>query len=303
LSYAPSYRVVVRNQGGDLRQVLLPAPQTDLPDTHVGISLDNFAGQTIVLSFEEQSSTNSWGWQPGQIRQYAIIDNVSIKDKNNNELLVNGDFSSNLTGWKTNDPQELQNMTSDSRKLEGLDVKRSFFTAPSKHWGRWVDVFSNSTGSPVSRTITYDTQLGSNGGGVIYTSTSGTTSLTSWDSRAYTSGVPGVPDGSRDIGWVFGNASSVNFISYPNIGSSDIITVTFDITVPAGGSVALVNFIIMDGHDTGGETPIGYDSAKKANAIDVVATDIVKNFWIDKPQYLQGMTQEQIVAIKPGQYN
>ena len=294
--YTPSYRVVIRSENGTLLRTLFSAP-SGTRQVHTD-TLNEFVGQKIVLSFEERSSTPAIS-----IRSlpYAIIDDVSVKDGNNNEYVINGDFETGTlvstpvgSSWTTNTPQEVQNMTSGSRNLEGLDVKRSFYAAPNKLWGRWVDVFSNNTGAAISKTVTYETQLGSGGGGVIYSSTSGTKSLTAWDDRVNN------PTGSRDLGWVFGNASTVNFTSDDGTGSgSDLIDVAFNITVPAGGKVALVNFIIMNGHDTGGDAPTGYSSSKKASAIDAVAADIASHFWDDpQHQYLRGVTQQQVDAIK-----
>jgi len=258
-----------------------------------------YAGQKVILSFEVHGSNLPGG------QSYAIVDNVSIQDFSNNVrqgFVTNGDFENGLTGWTTNTPAEVQNVTSGPRaNLQGLTVTRSFYTVPNKLWGRWVDVFSNPTGSAITRTVTYETSLGSGGYGIIYDpvsySTTTTTpppqALTSWDT-SYTN--PAFGDGTRDIGLVFGRASSVNFISDDGTGAvgSDLIEVSYVITVPAGGKVALVNFVLMDGTDTGHQTTL--DITAKATEIDTEAKNILTKFWTD-PQYLEGMTGEQIGII------
>jgi hypothetical protein len=81
------------------------------------------------------------------------------------------------------------------------------------------------------------------------------------------------------------------------------ITVTYNISVPAGGSIAIVNFVLMDGTDTGrsgilGSTPYlpANGSTWQATEIDAAAKDILTNFWNDT-QYRTGMTQAQINAV------
>jgi len=295
--YGPSYRVAIRDLSGSLLRSVETTTSNHRQDHDPGtiLVLNQFAGQTIVLSFEFRSSTSSLATPPyGQFsmtsQTYAIIDDVSIT-ANATEYVTNGTFESgNLTGWTTNSPAEIQNMTSGSRNLEGLDVQRSFYTSPNKLWGRWVDVYENKTGSDITKTVVYETALGYNGAGIIYSSSTGTKSLTAWDNAT----------GSRDIGWVFGNtnAGSVVFTSDDGTGTwgSDFIDVSYNITVPAGGRVAIVNFILMDGRATGNVAPLG-NLTKKATAIDAVAADILSNFWNDT-QYITGMTQQQVDAIK-----
>jgi len=295
--YQTSFKVAVRDLDGTLLNN--PPYQNPLPDnlsltaTHTHyMDLSAFAGKTIILSFEETGSMTSFDAAPA----YAIIDNVTVND-GTNELVQNGDFETgDLTGW-TVSTSEVQNITSGSRPVDGLDVKRSFYTVPNKLWARWVDVFKNNTAAKISTTISYETVLGAYDGtmSIIY-STPGTTNkaLTSWDASGQI----------RDIGLVYGNAASVDFISYDGIDGSDTITVSYDITVPAGGRVAIVNFALMSGTDTGLTAELTvvdpgtgqFITETKAAEIDTEAANIVNNFWTDW-QYRKGMTQEQINAI------
>ncbi len=283
--YNPSYRVVARDVNGTLLRELYNYTGTNPPSGHsvdIGISYA-LGGKNIVLSFEFKSMTEPWN------RAFAVVDSVSVKDMSGAEYVTNGNFETgDLTGWTANTPSEVQNITSGMRPLEGLNVTRSFYTLPNNLWARWVDVFENTTAGPITRTVTYDTSLGSSGAGIIYY-TPGTNSkaLTSWDGAAE----------DRDIGMVFGSgatkvdmgpsASALN-----SFDGNQYILVTYDITVPANGRVAIVNFIIMDGTDTG---QLGVYTAK-ATEIDTEAAKIMSNFWTDV-QYRAGMTQQQIDAI------
>jgi hypothetical protein len=197
-----------------------------------------------------------------------------------------------------NNPVELQNMTSSPETIDGLDVTRSFYTVPNKLWGRWVDVFENQTAAAITATVEYDTNLGSDDCGILYlTPGTGGQALTGWDGTAQET--PAVPDSSsndRDFGFVFGTVDSVDFTTATAIDAcdgSDGITHSYTITVEPGQKAAIVNFIIMNGIDTG-ETAT--DATALATAIDTEAKAIVAHFWTDG-QYRTGMTQEQIDVI------
>ena len=272
-----TFSVVARDTAGTELAVLFHETNTSGSGTRTA-DLTAYAGQTIVLSFEHK----------GQ-KAPIVIDNVSVTDGAATEFVHNGDFETgSLAPWTANTAAKvIQNITSGTRTLEGLDVTRSFYTVPNKLWGRWVDVFSNSTGSDITKTITYYTNLGSDGYGIIYyTPGTSNNALTSWDGGT----------GDRDIGYVFGNATSVPFTSASALDTddgNDSIYATYNITVPAGGKVAIVNFIIMDGTNTG---LTAMDITAKATEIDTAAAAIVANFWTDS-QYRKGMTHEQIKAI------
>lgn len=273
-----TFRLVVRDTSGAELAEIYSLTNNDISDTYNGTAnLTAYKGQTIVLSFEHKGQGSP-----------IVVDNVSVND-GTTEFVTNGNFETgSLTPWTANTAANvIQNITSGVRTLEGLNVTRSFYTVPNKLWGRWVDLFSNPTSADITKTITYNTDLGSDHWGVIYY-TPGTSNkaITSWDTHA----------NDRDIGYVFGNATSVNFTSVTIFGvgnGNDSIPVTYDITVPAGGKVAIVNFLIMSGTATG---QTAADLTARATDIDTVGADIVANFLNDW-QYRMGMTQEQINAI------
>jgi hypothetical protein len=277
----PIYRVVVRDTAGNLLQTLFSTTVSSGVTSHTA-DLTAYAGRSVILSFERFGSVKG---------NSVSIDDVSIRDFNLNEFVTNGDFETgdinvnDPNGWFTNYPNEIQNITSGARMLEGLRVQRSFFTLPSQLWGRWVDVFENNTSLPISKAVTYTTNLGSGSTGIIYgLDENGTIytspdpnikALTSWDGNGNV----------RDVGIVFAGASgvtlptTVTFISdngFGNGNGSDVIEETFNIIVPAGDSVAIVHFVVMDATRT-------FDTAASigdpAADIDTAVEDIVNNFW------------------------
>jgi len=287
---APSYRVVVRSTSGtELAELYSVTTATSIPLASHAADLTAYKNQTIVLSFEQK------GPHENGKACYTIIDDVSVKDNGGagTERVTNGTFESgDLTGWTTNTPAESQNVMTAARDVAGLSVTRSFYTSPDKLWGRWVDLFENKTTSAVTATVHYETDLGSSGCGVIYSTPTSTglasgKALTSWDGSGDT----------RDIGWVFGSKAEAPAFTSDDLNSctvgSELIDVAFTITVPAKGKVSLVNFILMSGTNTGMLSPI---VTTKATAIDTEADNILTKFWTDK-QYRNGMTRDQINTV------
>jgi hypothetical protein len=290
------FRVLLRSPvtSGVLETIYIKSGKVG--DTKTGVAdITSYSGSRVVLSIEVRSG----------FEYNSIIDDVSVTDSSSSpvEFVINGDFETgDLTGWMTNDPQEIQNMTSGARTVDGLTVTRSFYTVPNNLWGRWVDVFANSSGSAIATTIEYETNLGSDGWGIIYqTPNTGGTAYTTWDgARALTSwdgwGGGGFMDSDRDVGFVFGTADRVEFLSddgFNNGNGSDVISFYYRIYVPHGAKVAIVNFIVMSG-ESNEATALSFSD--KASTIDSEIQNIVNTFW-DNDKYRRGMTQEQIESI------
>lgn len=278
----PSYfQVVVRDAGGALLATLYREEnQSVLTGAWGTASLTAFAGQTVTLSFEQRSPSG----------EASVIDDVSVIDADTGtEYVVNGDFESGATGWSLPVLPVAQNIASGVRTVAGLGtVQRHFFTQPDVLWGRMIDVFTNTTGADVAATITYTSYLGSSGAGVIYEVPGAPTkALATWDGERQ----------DRDAGFVFGARTSVSFSSSTDLALNNgeyVITWTFDVTIPAGQSITLVNFAILSETDTG---QTAADVTARATEVDTLAADIANNFRTNFA-YQRGMTQAQLDTLK-----
>lgn len=281
---ATYFRVVLRDASGTLLETCYETTPDgtsgtwgnfDLPDRY---RQDPTIGP-VSLSFEQ------WGGI-GSVRGTPIKD-VSVSD-GTTEFVRNAEFANNGEHWVVTGDRASQNLRSGTRTLEGLDVTRMFYTEPTKLWGRMTDEFTNRTGAPITATVHYLTNLGSDAYGVIYpTAGAETKALGTWDGASF----------DRDSGWVHGNAKQVTFTSVTTKGASDgsgDITVSFDITVPAGGTVTLANFLLLSGATTGVDA---LDITARCTLIDEEAVKIANNFRTDV-SYQRGMTQLQLDTLQ-----
>lgn len=275
---SPSIRVVLRDAAGALLETLIDGEfqgeQT--------FDLSEYAGTAaLILSVEVVGGPFVGAW----------IDDVSVQS-GETEYVQNGDFESgDLTGWVHGAVATSHNVTSGVRAVGDLQVTRSFHTLPGRKWARWVDVFENTAQADVTTNVTYSTDLGSDGAGVIFASEDHT-SLAGWDS---------VGD-DRDVGLVFAGTGSavtptVSFESTPTLGAydgNDEVTVVYPITVPAGGRVAIVSFVVMNGVSTGSIAGVTLE----AHPADVEAVNAaIVAGWGTDPVYQDGMTPEQRAAV------
>lgn len=266
---------VVVESGGNDTEVFNIANTSGSGTENIDISA--YAGQNIKLSFVY--SSDSW---------YALIDTISIQDQNNIEFVTNGDFEGNtLTGWTANEPQETQNVTFGSRVVSdaNVTVTRSFYTKPNSLWARYADVYENNTSAPVDINVSYYTNLGSDDYGIIYdTPETANKAITTWDGD----------NSDRDIGFVFGNASHVEYTSDDGLGNgngSDSMNIHYrNVNIPANSKITIVNFVIMNGKDT---ADTAGDIDAKATEIDIAAKAIVDGMAAGTEEYYRGMTSEQ----------
>lgn len=272
------WQVVVRNrETGAVLATLYRDSAAGFVGNFKTASLDAFIGQAVLLSFEQTNPARG-----------TLLETVSAVDANGKQYIVNGDFTQGLAGWMVPAPQVLQNLQSGVRTLHGLQITRAFYTQPNVLWGRFVDTFVNTGSSPVNITAQYVSILGSGGAGVIYAPAGASASaLTSWDGSAK----------ARDVGLLYGSGAVVRFQSSTALATADgsaDITTDYAITVPAGGTVALAQFLIMTGVNTGRTAA---DVNARATQVDTLAADIATNFR-SSAIYQRGMTQAQLDALK-----
>lgn len=285
-------QVVVRDAAGALLAILFRVDGSGVTGTWGSASLAAFAGQTVVLSFEQRI----WAGGPysnNNLPRGSVLDDVSVKDGANTEFVVNGDFEAEGTGWTISASKASQNVRTGTRTVNGLEVQRTFYTQPNLLWARLTDVFHNPTAAPIVAEVSYETDLGSDGLGIIYPTPGATQkALTAWDYKSN-----GGRDGDRDVGFAFGTADLVDYKSDTALGArngSDQLLFKFNITVPAGGSVTLMNFVVMSGIDTG---LTATDITARSTEVDTQLADIANNFRTNFV-YQRGLTQAQLDTVK-----
>ncbi|MGJ7528266.1 hypothetical protein [Variovorax sp. GB1P17] len=272
-------QVVLRDTSGGLLQTIYRIDSNG-PSGPPGFAwLTAYVGQVVVLSFEQCN-----GGQGTSIEMVSVDDSAP----RSRSFVVNGDFSAGLSGWTVSQTRGVQNIRSGARTLRGLEVQRTFYAQPNQLWGRMTDTFHNPSASSITAKVTYTSFLGSSDAGVIYPPAGAPLkALTVWD---------GMGNG-RDAGFVFGAADSVSYLSASALNTQDggsTVTTDFDITVPAGGTVTLANFLIL----TGTNTWIGATStAARATDVDTQAAAIAANFRTDV-LYQRGLTQLQLDTLK-----
>lgn len=272
-------QVVVRSLAGDVLTTIYRASDTGATGSWGSGDLTAHAGETVVLSFEYDGPAVSG----------TTIDDVSVLDSATVpvQFVTNGDFEAGGTGWVVPTTKVAQNVRSGMRTLNGLNVQRSFFTQPNKLWARMTDEFVNPTASSITATVKYYTNLGSDDYGIIYpTPGAGNRALTTWDGD----------NSDRDIGLVHGAMDAITYTSDDGLGNgngSDSIEFSRSITVPAGGRVTVVNFVVMSGTDT---ADTATDINARATEVDTVAAAIANNFRTDV-SYQRGMTQDQLDTL------
>ena len=251
------------------------------PFNIVDKNITSLTGQSIRLLFAFNSAIG-----------YAQVDAVSATVKEGGgytEYVTNGDFETgDLTSWNVIEPSMSQNYTGGTRTLGDINVTRSFYTKPNSLWGRWVDVYENITDTEVNAMIEYNSDLGSDGSGIIY-HTPGTSeqALTTWDGDS----------SDRDIGFVIGSKTSLDFTSEDGLGNGngdEYIDFDYNVTIPANSKISIVNFILLSGIQTGDSAT---DITAKATEIDNAAKAVYDGMKARNPLYLRGMTQEQIDTI------
>lgn len=283
-------QVVVRDTAGALLATLFRTNFSGTTGTWGSAPLTAFMGQTVVLSFEQRAWSrdgiwgNTWG---------TVIDNVSVKDSINHEFVTNGDFEASNSGWTVSAAKVAQNVRSGVRTLKGLEVQRTFFTQPNQLWARTTDEFHNPTAAPINAVVTYETNLGSDRNGIIYpTPGAAQKALSAWDFKSN-----GGLIGDRDVGIAFGTADTVAYQSDTALGArqgADDLRFSFDISVPAGGTITLTNFVVMTGTDTG---LTATDITARATQVDTQVADIANNFRTNNA-YQRGLTQAQLDTLQ-----
>lgn len=238
------------------------------------IDLAPLAGQSVLLTFE----------LIGTPRSAVAIDDVSLMS-GATQLIANGNFESGaLAPWTVTGPDQPSQVVSGKRTVGGLVVERRVFARPERRWARFVDRFQNTGSSAVTTEVSYLHELGALSDAVIQASGGGK-AFSSWDASGFS-------PARRDLAVVYGTSPlPAAYRGATGLGAGDgspWAWTRFPLTVPAGQTRVIVQFVVLTESRTG-------DTAASAAARSVLADQeaaaIVSGFWSD-PAYREGMTAE-----------
>ncbi len=246
--YGPLYQVVLRDAttGAALGAPLFSSSDPSVYGTE-SVTRSGLPAQ-VVLSFELRSAAEG----------YAAIDDVTLADGAGAVTLANGDFeAAGLSPWAANAGAESQNVRSGPRSVGAavteLQVTRTFYAPPSATWGRLVDVFENTGTATVTTQAVYFTILG--GATPVAAVRDAGATVVGWDADAT----------ARDVGLVFGDGTA--FVA----DGDPFVFVVHDLSVPAGGKVALVHFVVQLGGAAGGATSADVPASTDAECTTIAA--------------------------------
>jgi hypothetical protein len=238
--HGPSYRVALRDPATDELLATISSVTSDVPGARRAPVPAGLPSQ-VELSFELRGAAGS----------YAVVDDVALWDGAIATTI--GDFEAGRGAWTPNAGAESQNVRSAPRDVGPLRVTRTFYAPPAAPWARLVDVFENTGAAPVTTSAVYVTTLG--GSAPLAAVRADGRAVVGWDAARDV----------RDVGIVGGSGQAL----VGGSGSADQYLV-HRITVPAGGRVALVHFVVQlaaaEGGVTEGDVPEGTDAACAAIA-------------------------------------
>ena len=129
--------------------------------------------------------------------------------------------------------------------MSGLSVTRKIYVPTTDAWARIIEFFTNPGATPITVQVRIDTNVGSDGSTVITASQSGDTLFTTADRWLTTDDSDGTGDPSLNHNyWGAGGSvmpSAVSMTTFSCAGTQGPI-VTYDLTVPAGATVAIMTF-------------------------------------------------------------
>jgi hypothetical protein len=190
----------------------------------------------------------------------------------------------------------------NTQAIGGLNVSRRIFVPTNDAFARWLNIFENPTGAPISFTMITGNNLGSDANTVLVTTADGdgiAEPTDNWATSFQQFSVPTAPNGvgtSSDVrlGHVFqgpGAPIQMNGISFVN--GDDNPFWSYAVTVPAGGRIIIMNFAT-------GQPSRAAAAAKSAelvglpdNAVQCMTEDEVA----DVANFVAGVPEPPVVTI------
>jgi MYXO-CTERM domain-containing protein len=243
------------------------------------IANDASAQCTFPATLETLTDGDGYTWD---IRGNGTIGNGSIDSYDvGQSLKVDGAYFPDATATQVSELSGRQ-VVFGPMTMSGLEVTRKVYVPSTEGWARFVEIFDNPTAAPISVTVQIETNFGSDSSTVTTATSSGDTTFTTAD---YWAATDDSSDGSADPSlvhnyWTPGAQvapSAVSETTYSCAGTQGHL-VTFDLTVPANGTLALMHFASQNGN--------------RANAASTGAA-----LQATPPASTQGLTPDELTAI------
>ena len=163
--------------------------------------------------------------------------------------------------------------------LSGLSVTRRVYVPTTEAWARFLDTFTNSTAAPITATVIVQSNYGSDSGTAILASSSGDMTLSSADRWVTT-------DDATDSGAdpslchvMYGTGAAVAPATITNAAFScfgtEGMSVTYTLTVPAGGTVRLLYFESQNMNRAGALVScMSFDTLAASTTSDIPAAEL-----------------------------
>jgi hypothetical protein len=274
---AATWRVVIRDATSGLVLVAAHDGQALLSGPVTPVDATAAAGKQVTVDFELLGSP----------RGFVFVDDVSLVSTT--EHLLNGGFElASIAPWTVIGEEQPCQVVAGRRTVGGLEIERRVFARPDRRWARFVDVFRNTSTAAITTEANYLHELGAVTNAVIRTRP-GLKALTAWDGGM-------ISPARRDVAIVHGSSALLpEFLSVSTPGAGDgspNVWTRFPLTVPAGQSRVIVQFVVLTELATG-DSPSALATPTQAS---LEADAIVSGFW-PSATYREGMTAAEVASI------
>jgi hypothetical protein len=141
-----------------------------------------------------------------------------------------------------------------SSSVAGLDVQRIVYVPSAMgDWARYLDVLTNRGATPITTTVRISGNLGSDSGTRLIATSTGGAAVTTRDAWFSTDDTDGSGDPSLAHLFQAGPDSGAPVSARAVSLATDNLEWTFDVTVPAGGRVAILTFAIQTMNQAGAQ--------------------------------------------------
>lgn len=131
-----------------------------------------------------------------------------------------------------------------TQNISGLSVQRKVYVPPNDQYARWMNIFTNTTGAPITFNMITSNNLGSDSNTTIVTSSSGDANVTPADTWATTfQNYSGNSSSDPRLGHVFWGTGAATPVTATNFANGDDNPYwSYNITLNPGQTKIIVNY-------------------------------------------------------------